>query len=394
MASLVPAAPRNAGTASDDLAPKWADSVSDGADSVLPPDLNESAQRIPPASAVVEQLELPDMPAIPELPPLGPTSVQSDPPAMPPNGPPVELPADIPTARYPGEATTAEADFSQITASTTASISQPASVDVGVAAIPEAPPSTMPGAVSPELDNTGRYGSMLSEESSTGFAAAWPEIQASLARQELAQAHQMLSQWYGNPALSPTETNQVEALLGQLAGTVVYSTDHRLEPPYVVRIGDTLETIAERFEVPWQLLAKINGIPAATLIQPGQQLKVVHGPFAAVVELSKQQLTLALDGRYAGRFPIIAEPGAENHEGQWVLEQKLNNPATGAGSRVLVLRSNSPLGVGEAISITDGSTTTTTGPTAVAPPAIRLSAQDAEDLAGILSVGSRVVIRR
>jgi LysM repeat protein len=251
----------------------------------------------------------------------------------------------------------------------------------------------MPGAVSPELDNTGRYGSMLSEESSTDFAAAWPEIQASLARQDLTQAHHMLSQWYGNPALSPTETNQVEALLGQLAGTVVYSTDHRLEPPYVVRIGDTLETIAERFEVPWQLLAKINGIPAATLIQPGQQLKVVHGPFAAVVELSKQQLTLALDGRYAGRFPIIAEPGAESHEGQWVLEQKLNNPATGAGSRVLVLRSNSPLGVGEAISITDGSTTTT-GPTAVAPPAIRLSAQDAEDLAGILSVGSRVVIRR
>jgi LysM repeat protein len=203
----------------------------------------------------------------------------------------------------------------------------------------------------------------------------------------------MLSQWYGNPALSPAQTQQVEALLSQLAGTVVYSTDHRLEPPYVVRAGDTLETIAERYDVPWQLLAKINGIPAADMVQPGQELKVVQGPFTAIIELGKHQMTLALDGRYAGRFPITVEPGAAGREGQWVLEQKLVSPSAGGGDRVLVLGSGSPLAAGEAISIIGGPSTPS-GPTAVAPAAVRLSAQDAEELADILSVGSRVMIRR
>jgi LysM repeat protein len=193
--------------------------------------------------------------------------------------------------------------------------------------------------------------------------------------------------------------------LGQLAGTVVYSTEHRLEPPYTVQAGDSLQTIADKYEVPWQLLAKINGIPAANLVQPGQQLKVVHGPFSAVVELDESQMTLLLDGRYAGRFPVRVEQNAPLTEGEWKLEQKLVNPtaeATGVVSasytpsavdRVLVLRNESPTAGGATISITSGQTAPS-GPTAVAPAAIRLSAQDAEEVADILSVGSTVTIRR
>jgi LysM repeat protein len=243
--------------------------------------------------------------------------------------------------------------------------------------------------------------------STSPLAASWPEIQSALDRQQLAQAHQKLSEFYGNPALSPTEAQQVETLLSQLAGSVVYSTEHRLEPPYVVHPGDTLETIAQKYEVPWQLLAKINGIPAADLVQPGQELKVIHGPFSAVVELSKGQLTLMLGDRYAGRFPVITEPAASNAEGQWTLEQKLVNPpssgegvvsasynaATSTVDRVLVLRSETPQSGGEVISIASGSATPT-GPTAVAPAAFRVSQRDAEELSDILSVGSRVTIRR
>ena len=60
---------------------------------------------------------------------------------------------------------------------------------------------------------------------------------------------------------------------------------------------------------------------------------------------------------------------------------------------MLVLRSESaPAGV-TTISIASGSPTPS-GPTAVAPAAFRVSPQDAEELADILSVGSRIVIRR
>jgi LysM repeat protein len=236
------------------------------------------------------------------------------------------------------------------------------------------------------------------------FASTWPQIQDALQQQQLVAAHEMLSRWYGNPSLTPAEAQQVELLLSQLAGTVVYSTEHRLEPPYTVHTGDTLQTIAQQYDVPWQLLAKINGIPAADLVQPGQQLKVVHGPFSAVVELDKSQLTLMLDGRYAGRFPLSLVDSASVSEGQWVLEQKLVQPTTQESGvvsasytatvdHVLVLRNESPTAAGATISITSGKPSPS-GPTAVAPAAIRLSPRDVEEVADILSVGSPVTVRR
>jgi LysM repeat protein len=267
------------------------------------------------------------------------------------------------------------------------------------------PPVSTPSTVSASAPATTTAVTPLADPTAPTFTSTWPEIQAALDRQELVAAHAMLSRWYGNPNLTPAEAQQVETLLSQLAGTVVYSTEHRLEPPYTVHAGDTLQTIAQQYEVPWQLLAKINGISAANMVQPGQQLKVVHGPFSATVELDKSQLTLMLDGRYAGRFPISVEQVASLSEGQWVLEQKLVQPTTqdstvvsaaytpSAVDHVLVLRNESPNANGATISITGGKSAPS-GPTAVAPAAIRLSPRDVEEVADILSVGSPVTIRR
>jgi LysM repeat protein len=407
-ASLTPAPWGGSSNADSNAAPQWAGGVSDTADSA-PPTLD-----FPPAGTAratagetaaadgVDDPSLPALPAIPELPSFAPTDNETDSAISSPAKSRIELPTSIPTARYPDEAGDTDAGVTQSVSPPNSSASMPTmsrgATDnmptLGASAAHSMPTMSSPAPSSAaRTDNADRYGPVLSEDSSDSFAAVWPEIQTALARQELAQAHEILSQWYGNPALSPAESQQVESLLSQLAGTVVYSTEHRLEPPYVVRAGDTLPMIAEKYHVPWQLLAKINGIPAADAVQPGQELKVIQGPFTAVVELDKQQLTLALAGRYAGRFPITVEPGADSREGQWVVEQKLANPSAGPVDHVLVLRGGSPLAAGETISITSGPATPS-GPTAVAPPAVRLTAQDAEELADILSVGSRVVIRR
>jgi LysM repeat protein len=358
-----------------------------------------------------------ELPPIPELPPLAPPAeatavVQALPVAQPANSP-IQLPANIPMAKYPGDAATTSQAPPESPMTPPAPIAQEVKpgTSIAEATSPAAPP------IAPLASADDRYGPIPAEpaaaspmtpqsQSPSSFATSWPIIQGALERQELVEGYDMLSQWYGNPNLSPAEAEQVETLLSQLAGTVVYSTEHRLEPPYSVHAGDTLQTIAQQYEIPWQLLAKINGIPAADMVQPGQQLKVIHGPFAAVVELQKSQLTLLLGGRYAGRFPITVEPTATQSEGEWVLEQKLINPstvvtgvvntsydATAAIDRVLVLRSESATAGGATISITGGPVSPS-GPTAVAPAAFRLSATDAEEVADILSVGSRVTIRR
>jgi LysM repeat protein len=409
--SLTPAPWGDDSRAANNTAPQWADSDSDAEDAStpsleLPPARYESNAAGQTAGTVDDNGPgLPDLPEIPDLPPFEPSTGESESASAPPDKSKINLPANIPAARYPDNEDDAANDLTQ----SAAPLSGPASMPTMSRGAPDDMPTlgasaahSMP-TMSPPMSSTApsttaatgsnQYGSLLAEDTSDSFAGVWPEIQTALAQQELSHAHEMLSEWYGNPSLSSAESEQVESLLSQLAGTVVYSTEHRLEPPYVVRAGDTLTTIAAKYDVPWQLLAKINGIAAADGVQPGQEIKVIRGPFTAVVELGKQQLTLALNGRYAGRFAITAEPGAGDREGQWVVEQKLAEATAGTGDRTLVLRNGSPLAVEEAISITAGATTPS-GPTAIAPSAIRLSASDAEELSDILSVGSRVVIRR
>jgi len=233
------------------------------------------------------------------------------------------------------------------------------------------------------------------------FSVTRLAVQAALDRGELSQALLLLSDWYGDPSLSPSESSEVKGLLSQLAGSVIYSTEHRLEPPYMVQAGERLETIAKQYEVPWQLLAKINGITSADQLQPGQQLKVMRGPFSALVDLSQRRLTLMLDRRYAGDFSIDVDPSVSIEEGHWQVNQKLLTPAnaafSGAGpttpteERSLMLASAT--GAVSQVAILRGAT----APNSLSEPAgrvIRLNPSDAGDIFDILSLGSKVVIRR
>ena len=219
------------------------------------------------------------------------------------------------------------------------------------------------------------------------------------------QAHQLLTKWHGDESLNPTDTAKVETLLSQLAGTVIYSPEHQLEPPRIIKPGDTLESISKEYNVPSQLLAKINGIQAPDQLQPGQQLKVVRGPFAATVDLRRSELTLTVDDRYAGKFRITVPPGTTLTDGQWLVDQKLAGSTTTAtatptayattpiaADRTIILR-NAAATAAAPPTLIIGSGPTPTG-VAASPPSIRVSPQDAEELSDILSVGSRVMIRK
>ena len=171
------------------------------------------------------------------------------------------------------------------------------------------------------------------------------------------------------------------------------------------RAGDTLESIAKQYDVPWQLLAKINGIPAADLVQPGQQLKVIHGPFSATVDLGKNQMTLLGRRPICGAVPDYDRSrtrrrprGNGRSSRRWRAHRRARHGAASvyavgpaAVDHVLVLKKDSP--AGSEISITSGPTSPST-PTAAAPPAFHLAPRDADEVADILSVGSRVTIKR
>jgi hypothetical protein len=88
------------------------------------------------------------------------------------------------------------------------------------------------------------------------------QVQTTLDEGRLPEALQTLTKFYEWPDVPEAERREVEQVLDQLAGTVIYSrkTFDGMEPLYTVRPGDTLDSIATSCNVPAILLARINGI--------------------------------------------------------------------------------------------------------------------------------------
>ncbi|MFO0902629.1 MAG: LysM peptidoglycan-binding domain-containing protein [Pirellulales bacterium] len=229
------------------------------------------------------------------------------------------------------------------------------------------------------------------------FQRSWKEAQQELALDRPKQALLILSMLYADPRLNVQERKALHDALDPLAAQVIYSPEHLLDQPYEVRKGDTLPSIAEKYRVPWQLLANINGVKDPTFLLPGTKLKVMRGPFKAEVDLTAQELILYWNQLYAGRFPIST--GVEPPPAPGEFEVKTKSPGrdyTGAnGPAIPAGDASNPYGnvfldLGRNLAI-HGSATTEGGSTA---GCISLSPRDAEDVYGILSVGSTVIIRR
>jgi LysM repeat protein len=205
--------------------------------------------------------------------------------------------------------------------------------------------------------------------------------------------------------LAPEEVRQLTELLDQLAGTVIYSRQHLLEPAYTVKPGETLQQIAQTYTVPWQVLAKINGIREPDRLEAGRQLKVFHGPFEAVVHLERYELVLMLGGRYAGRFPIGIGRDHAQLEGSYTVKRKATRPPYFGPDRTLEPGDpNNPLGnfwieLGDRLGI-HGTNDIKALRRADGRGSICLGPRDIEDVYDILTAdsqsaaGSKVTIRR
>ncbi|MBX3413477.1 MAG: L,D-transpeptidase family protein [Pirellulales bacterium] len=233
---------------------------------------------------------------------------------------------------------------------------------------------------------------------SAEFDTAMAFAQAQLSQGQLAEAHLALSQWFGHPDLSAAQETTLIGLLDQVAGTVIYSRESFVLPAHQVQPGETLNQIAQANNVPWQLLAKINAVQDPQNLRAGEQLKVVRGPFAAVVEMGRHRMSLWVEGRYAGRFTIGVGKIASIPEGEFTVRGKVENP-TYYGEQVIDADDpNNPLGerlidLGNQLGIHGTNDPSLIG-TNESGGTIALGPRDLEDVYDILSVGSTVVIRR
>ena len=229
------------------------------------------------------------------------------------------------------------------------------------------------------------------------FQRAWSEARSLVENGKFAQALADLTTYYGHADLTAVEQQQLQKTLDSLAGRVIYSTDHYLEQPHIVRADETLLDIAAKYNVQWQLLQNINGIRDPYVLVPKTQLKIVRGPYRAEVSLQTSHMTLFVDKYYAGRFPVSIGTDPAPPPGQYTVRDKREGkdyfPAN--GRTIPALHPSNPYGqhwidLGSEVCIhgsAERDVSTDYG-------CISLSPRDAADVWGILSLGSTVTITR
>lgn len=205
-----------------------------------------------------------------------------------------------------------------------------------------------------------------------------------------------LSLFYETPSLTSEQREELLIRLDPLAREVIYSPEHLLEEPHRVGGSETLMDIAQKYDVPWQLLANINGVGDPVTVLPGTDLKVLRGPFRADVDLANQELTLFLGDLYAGRFPVGIGSDPVPRSGTYTIQEK-NSAKTYydmSGNPVPPGNARNPYGsmwidLGSGISL-HGS------PKSEQPTdqgCISVAGNYSRDVFGILSEGSSVTIR-
>lgn len=208
------------------------------------------------------------------------------------------------------------------------------------------------------------------------------------------EAHRLMSEWYWKePASRPAFIAQLEQ-----SGKKIYlqPQPHYMDP-HVVQSGQMLSSIAKEYKVPWEYLAKLNRTDARR-IKPGQKLKVIKGPFSAVVDLSDFELTIHAHGYFVKRYQVGIGRDNSSPNGTFKVQDKLPDPTYYGPTKIIEHDDpENPLGeywisIGDSFGI-HGTIDPNSIGKAESEGCIRLRDEDIAEVYDFLSIGSDVTIR-
>jgi lipoprotein-anchoring transpeptidase ErfK/SrfK len=125
--------------------------------------------------------------------------------------------------------------------------------------------------------------------------------------------------------LSPTLRSGVKLQLAKLTEAWLWSRDvlagDKLTESYTVQRGDLMQNIAQKYKVPYEILMQINGISRPELLRAGQNIKVISGPFNAVVYKNSFVMDLYLQNKYVKTYRVgLGRKEYETPNGRWRVE--------------------------------------------------------------------------
>jgi LysM repeat protein len=213
---------------------------------------------------------------------------------------------------------------------------------------------------------------------------------------ETLEAHAALSRLYWK---QPEFRAQIFERIEKTAAEIYANPNAHFAEPHFVEFGDTLEGIAQKYQVPWQYLARLNSTSRETL-QAGQKLKVLNGPFGAVIDLKHFEMTIHAHGWYVHQYRIGIGKGQEPTVGEFTVQNKRENPIW-TGPNGEVVEADNPqnplgeywIGLGEHIGIHGTIAAESIGGETLRG-SIHLADGDISEVFNLFATGSKVVIRR
>jgi LysM repeat protein len=220
-------------------------------------------------------------------------------------------------------------------------------------------------------------------------------IDQALRSNDLLKAHRELSTVYWS---KPQWRPAIQERIAKTAKAVYFDPQLHFLEPYVVGPNDQFAKIAKPYNVPWEYLAKLNHVDPKR-IRPGQRLKVIKGPFSAIVELNNFVLTVHAYGYFVRAYRIGIGKDGQTPLGKLTVINKVVNPQyTDPDGRVIESGDpNNPIGkrwidLGNSYGI-HGTIDPDSIGKAESRGCIRMRNEDVEEVFDMLSVGSEVSIR-
>lgn len=126
--------------------------------------------------------------------------------------------------------------------------------------------------------------------------------------------------------LPDEQRRELRKKLDELSARLIFNPEKNPRASYyIVKPGDTLSVIGQKYQVPWELLQRLNRLEG-TSIRIDQRLKVVRGPFDAVVEKSKLKLSVYLGNKYVKSYDVGLGKEDSTPVGSFKVISKLKKP--------------------------------------------------------------------
>jgi lipoprotein-anchoring transpeptidase ErfK/SrfK len=172
---------------------------------------------------------------------------------------------------------------------------------------------------------------------------------------------------------------------------------------YTVKAGDSVWTIANKFNVPMGMIKYVNRLHKNNYIFPGQKLKILTGEFSILVKKSRFKLYLLYEGAFFKEYTIAIGKDNTTPCGRFKIVNKVNKPAWEPvldGRRVRFEYGDPQNPLGELWMQFDnpsdlgihGTNDETSLGKKITNGCIRLSNKDVLELGGFVSTGTEVVI--